>query len=336
MSDEGYVYTTLYEFDLEGNQCEVLYVPTVCIIESPSTDDRRVNRREGLAISEPLRIANIRNRVFDVTDEASFRKSLEDIREYCAIRQSVSAPGLRVRYSVPRLFLHISCHGNEDGIVFTSGHFCEWPALGNYLLSLTQDIGLYDPQVASCANLLVCMSSCRGLHARAMATSPKECPFLCLIGCKENVLWTDAIAAFNTFYHQAITKERSIPKIIESINDASLSRDVFDLVTAKGAGAEGFGDTPLVVLMLADQNGKFRWSYDPRTGQPHIPFMWPKDQVYDPSSLVPITDPVTGGKLHYFDDPADAVRFMQEHREHYCQVERCTAQEINIRFAHKY
>ena len=203
-------------------------------------------------------------------------------------------------------------------------------------MSLAQAIGLYDPAVSPCANLLVSMSSCRGLHAKAMATSPKKCPFICLIGCKEDVLWIDAVTAFNTFYHQAITKERTIPKIIQSINDASLSPNVFELVTAKDVGAEGFGDTPVVVLMSADENGKLRWSFDIRTGRPNIPCIWLKDQVCDPGSLEPITDPVTGGQIQYFDDPAEAVRFMQENRGQYCQVERCTAQEINIRFAHNY
>lgn len=335
MSDEGYVCTSLYDFEDEGQPCEVLYMPTVCIIESPSPDDRLLNRREALAISEALRLANIRNKVFDVSGEASFTESLKEIRDYCAIRHSVLVQGERTKYVVPRLFLHISCHGNEQGIGFTDGHFCDWFDLGKRLLSLAKDIGLYDSAVSPCANLLLCMSSCRGLHAKAMASSPQECPFMCLIGCKENVQWTDAVTAFNTFYHQAITKERTIPNIIQSINDASLSPEVFELVTVKDVGVEGFGDAPVVVLMSADENGRLRWSFDIRTKRPNIPCIWMKDQVCDPESLEPITDPVTGGQLQYFDDPAEAVLYMQKNSERPCQVERCAAQEINIRFVHK-
>lgn len=329
-----YVGTSLCDFDHEGQSFELLYVPTVCIIESPSKADREINRREGLAISESLRLANIRNKGFDVKDKDSFTTALEEIRDFCAIRYSVADPGGRRQCVIPRLFLHISCHGNEHGIGLTDGHFCDWADLGNELWSLAQDIGLCDPSVGPCANLLVIMSSCRGLHAKAMAT-PDKCPFVCLVGCKENVLWTDAVIAFNTFYHQAITKGRTIPKIIESINDASLSPNVFELVTPKDVGVDGFGDKPMVVLMAADENGNLMWIYDMCTNRPNIPCVWPKDQACNPLSRISITDSVSEGNLQYFEDPAEAVRFMRQNRGRCCQVERCAAQEIVLRFAHK-
>lgn len=332
MTDEPYRCTSLFDFDDEGEPCEVLYAPMVCILESPSVDDREANRCEGRAISEALRIAQIRHKVFDIVDESTFTAALEGIADFAAVRsRKLSSGGKQVR--VPRLFLHISCHGNEDGIGLTNNDFINWTTLGDRILKLATRLELFRPEWSSSANLHICMSSCRGLHARRMATNPDACPFVCLIGCKSDVLWTDAVVAFTTFYHQAITKERSTPRVIQAINDAALAPDVFELVTARDVGAKGFGEVPVVVLMSTGENRRFRWLYDTHRDREYIPYIWLKDQVCDPVTSEPILDPTTGKQPEYFDDPIESIRFMRDNPGRVCQVERTAAQEILIRFA---
>ncbi|MCE9551902.1 MAG: hypothetical protein K8T91_00790 [Planctomycetes bacterium] len=336
MSDDHFLAAPIAKFEENGELCELMYVPNVCIIESPSKADRAINRREGLAISEPLRVANIRHKLFDVGSRAELLNAFAEIAEFAAPVKLKPIPGELRKCCAPRLFLHFSCHGNSAGIALTDEDFITWSELGTILTTLATKLGLVDPEKCAAACMTLCMSSCCGLYGRAMANDTSAVPFLGLVGCNSTITWTESITAYNTFYHQVITKGRTIPYAVRSINDASLSREVFELVTACDVGAVGFTGDNLVVLASANDRGKLAWICDLRVGDPHIPFVWRKDQLFDPVTLEPIVDTVTGGTFEYFDDPEAAITFMQANPRRPCQVERCAAQEISIRFAHKF
>tara|TARA_R110002111_G_scaffold127516_3_gene192434 strand:+ start:8909 stop:9418 length:510 start_codon:yes stop_codon:yes gene_type:complete len=169
-----------------------------------------------------------------------------------------------------------------------------------------------------------------------MANNKNAVPFLALVGCHSTIEWMESITAYSTFYHQVITKGRMVPNAVKSINDASLSTEVFELVTAYDIGAVGFTGKTLVVIMSANSEGKIRWAFDMLVGKPYIPCVWSKDEINDPNTHELIVDAVSGGCPLYFDDPEAAIKFMQAHPDRLCQVERGAAQEINIRFAHKF
>lgn len=274
--------------------------------------------------------------LLDVSSHSDFVNALDEIAIFAAPVKLTKVPGQRRKCCVPRLFLHISCHGNEDGIAFTNGDVITWHELKTHLTDLTKRLHLFRPDEVSAACMTLCMSSCCGLYARAMADDKYAVPFHALVGCKSNIEWTDSITAYNTFYHQVITKERSVPRAINAINEASLSKEIFELVTAYDVGAIGFTNVTPVVLMSTDIDGKMRWAFDTQVGKLHIPYLWDKDNLYHPDTQEPIIDPATGDTPIYFDDPEKAVEFMQSNPTHFCQVERGAAQDINIRYAHKF
>ena len=334
MSPDGYFMArSIFDFEENGEMCEALYVPHVCIIESPSKDDRAIGRREGAALSSALELAGIRHKLFDVFGLKSLRSALVEMAEFCqphlATTNEVKADKKQVAF--PRLFVHFSCHGNSDGIGLTDGEFIPWTDLGQLLMKFASDLGAIEPG-QPVAPMHVCMSSCCGLYGRKMA-SPEACPFICLIGCKESVDWTDALTAYITFYHQVINKERIIPRAVTSINEASLQRDVFELVMCGDIGVSGFTSNPVVVLMCADPDGRFIWVFDQRRGRPEIPVTWPKDDLRDLVTGEPLIESSTGKPFPYFDDHAAAVNFMRGYPGRFCQVERGAAQEICIREA---
>lgn len=88
------------------------------------------------------------------------------------------------------VFLHITCHGCETGIQ-AGTDFVSWEELAFRLASLN----------AACGGALVlCMSSCEGISAIAMATMGVAVPpFKTIIGASGPVL-TTVNAAWHSFY----------------------------------------------------------------------------------------------------------------------------------------
>jgi hypothetical protein len=321
MSDHGFVGEPLGSLDLSTGRVTVVHVPHVCIIESPSPHDILDKRKEGLALSEALSLAGIRNEYFAVSSEETLRLAFERIKRFARLTSLTSSVGTSGQFvSYPKLFLHFSCHGNDAGIGLTNEDYLTWDEIAELLLDLGKDLGIFIPEKNPVCLIAVCMSSCSGLHGRKMASDSNVCPFICLIGSETEVHWTDSLTAFITFYHHLLHKGRTLARSVKSMNDAAMVRDVFRLVTPAEVGTKGIASAVKVVAMSADAKGKIRWVYDMAKGNGEKPYVDEKDRFKDQD----------GNLLPFFAEPEEALTFMRTNPENPCQVEYGAAIDMAI------
>lgn len=153
----------------------------VHIIESPSADDLLDGRTEGRVLGEALRLAEIPHSYNLPTTVQAFRKALHD-RLLDAWKHHQQPP-----------IVHLSMHGNNDGVALTDGTFLSWTDLRHSLAPLTN---------AMQGGLLICMSSCFGSSGCRMAMHDEsDQPFWALVGNAGSASWSDAAVAYVTFYH---------------------------------------------------------------------------------------------------------------------------------------
>jgi hypothetical protein len=153
----------------------------VYIIESPSAHDLLDGRTEGRTLGEALTLAAIPHWYSLAIDKATLTQALGPrLLEAC-----------RALGKLP--ILHLSVHGNQNGVQLSSGEFISWHDLRNLLLPLNQ---------AMQGGLLICMSSCFGASGCRMAMySDSEPSFWALVGNTGNTPWADAAVGYVTFYH---------------------------------------------------------------------------------------------------------------------------------------
>ena len=153
----------------------------VHIIESPSADDLLDGRTEGRALSEILNLAKIPYCYNLVTTSESFDTALNT-----RLGEAVN------RFQQPPI-LHLSMHGDQDGVELTDTTSISWTNLQARLANLTNTMQ---------GGLLICMSSCFGSSGYRMAMyEGEDKPFLALVGNESSVSWEDAAVAYVTFYH---------------------------------------------------------------------------------------------------------------------------------------
>ncbi len=153
----------------------------VHIIESPSDDDLLEERMEGKALSKALKLADIPYSYNLVTTKKSLTSAIR-----WKLHEAVK------KFNKPPI-LHISMHGNNEGVGLTNGEFISWQDLRNELTPLMNNMN---------GGLLICMSSCSGGSGCRMAMHENEdFPFWALIGNTQDALWSDAAVAYITFYH---------------------------------------------------------------------------------------------------------------------------------------
>ena len=154
----------------------------VFILESPSDEDLLEERMEGKALSTAFNLASIPHTYNLVATKKAFTTALS-WRLHEAIKSHQKAP-----------ILHISMHGNDDGVALTNGDFISWDDLRKELTPLLNNMG---------GGLLICMSSCYGTSGCRMAMHEDIVyPFWALIGNSKATMWADAAVAYITFYHQ--------------------------------------------------------------------------------------------------------------------------------------
>lgn len=179
---------------------------TVHIIESPSPDDFLDDRREGEALNAALVHAQIGARLHTVVDAACFAKAIGR-----ALAHHKSQHG---GDNIP--IVHLSMHGNEDGVALTNGNRLDWLTLGSMLRLANETVG---------GVLLVAMSTCQGFNGIEMArVGEGVLPFLALVGPSDNIAWSDTVAAFVAFYHHLVRSGGKLTRSTEVMN-AVLARD---------------------------------------------------------------------------------------------------------------
>ena len=153
----------------------------VQIIESPSDLDLLDGRTEGRCLWEALQIAGIFREYTLVTTRRTLVKSISE-------RLWEAASRMR-RWPI----LHISMHGNSDGVALTDGTFIYWDELRQLLAPVTNYMN---------GGLLVCMSSCFGSAGCRMAMHEgTDQPFWALVGNDTTIEWGDAAVGYVTLYH---------------------------------------------------------------------------------------------------------------------------------------
>lgn len=153
----------------------------VYVIESPSADDLLDGRTEGDALVRSLDLAQIPRWYSLVTDKNTLFRALGN--------RLIAAWNC---HKVPPI-LHLSMHGNTDGVGLTCGDFLNWGELRQLLLPLIRDLN---------GGLLICMSTCFGsLGCRMAMYADNEPHFWALVGNTGSPNWPDAAVAYITFYH---------------------------------------------------------------------------------------------------------------------------------------
>jgi hypothetical protein len=177
----------------------------VHIIESPSANDLLDGRTEGRVLNEILNLANIPHCYNLVTTKETFNTALGTRLDEASMNFQKNP------------ILHLSMHGNEDGIALTDNTFLEWADLQARLTPLNNHLE---------GKLLICMSSCFSSSGCWMAMNEdKDEPFWALVGNKCSVSWENAAVAYVTFYHllfkNTLVEKSQIEEYVEYMKLAS-------------------------------------------------------------------------------------------------------------------
>ena len=187
----------------------------VFVVESPSAVDLYHRRSEGEILQQALKLNGITALVKTAINLEAFEASLK-----IGFKEAMEL--------FPNLFpiLHISAHGDQDGIQLSSGEIIEWA----YLKKLLQPINK-----ALNGLLLVCLSCCEGYSGIRMAMSVEDgnFPFWAIVANGEKPIWADTAVAYTTFYH-LVAKGEYVVEAVKAMQIAS-GNNKFWVQTAEDA-----------------------------------------------------------------------------------------------------
>ncbi|GAB1544609.1 hypothetical protein NUACC21_72850 [Scytonema sp. NUACC21] len=181
----------------------------VYIIESPSNEDIENGRIEGKVLTEYFKLGG------DIPYSYNFvtnRGQLAEALTSHLIQACENFQGIPI--------LHFSMHGSKGGIHLTND-FISWHELRILLLPLLQELNIF---------LIICMSTCFGIHGCQMAMYLDNKPsFYALIGNNTKVSFKDAIMAYQSFYHRLFKGGTTFHDCVEAMKSASGNNN-FDYV----------------------------------------------------------------------------------------------------------
>lgn len=156
----------------------------VFVIESPSAPDLYHRRSEGDIVRQAVELNGIKCVVKTAISLTAFDACL---------KIGLSEAMASMTGYIP--LLHISAHGNANGIQLSDGHVMPWAELKDHLRPVNAALD---------GSLVVCMSSCEGYSGIRMAMHPEESdlPYFALVGCGAQPTWGETAVAYATFYHQ--------------------------------------------------------------------------------------------------------------------------------------
>jgi len=189
--------------------------PCVSVLESPAPRDLLRECQEGRALQTALHQARIPCRYYLAANKDAFRESLGFIAK-------------QRHQDKQQIALHISCHGNDDGIELTSGEFIKWLELGPMLVAFARDALAYHEK-ANLSSVILCMSSCSGLAAAQMGRH-QERPFMSLVAPNQSISWSDCLVSFLTFYNLFLIKDSTIGEAVTAMNSAAASENTFQVL----------------------------------------------------------------------------------------------------------
>lgn len=174
--------------------------PFVHIIESPAPEDLVEDRCEGRVLGEALSIAGIQHVYSLAVNRNMFVYSIAN-RLLDAVERFQSLP-----------ILHVSAHGDLEGIALTSGEQITWIQLASFIRPLANALE---------GNLIVCLSACSGAAGCRMAMEPGNGhTFGVLVSNTTGVSWADAAVAYVAFYHR-LFRGSSVAEATDAMKSAS-------------------------------------------------------------------------------------------------------------------
>ncbi len=199
---------------------EIKAITKIFIIESPSTEDVKEDRKEGLALSEILRLSNIQNTYMNVDSIDNLKTTLKQISS--EVKREIKKYGA--------ITLHFSMHGNQTGIGLTNGEFIDWNNLYLILKDFNDVLGYITlPNGKKLAPVNLHFSVCQGFCAIAIKNIGSESPYQSLIAPTVAVNWADSIMAFATYYHNTLHKKNGSKIAVEKMNSINDFNNVFKI-----------------------------------------------------------------------------------------------------------
>lgn len=206
---------------------ELKDITKIYIIESPSSTDILDNRKEGYALSEILKLADIQNQYYNVVDRKNLFECLNRIHN----------DAKTINGGLGHVIMHISMHGNSDGLGLTNEEFISWKEFAVILSDFNTKLGYIDfGNGFKCSPIAINMSSCKGFNAKAINEYSTESLYSTLVGPIESVNWSDSLLAFATYYHNTIHKTNTIRVAVDVMNKSAGLKNIFQVDAAKGLG----------------------------------------------------------------------------------------------------
>jgi len=185
----------------------------VHIIESPSADDIFGGDYEGHILTQALRLIRINSQYYLTVNESNFNKAIGQL--HYEITENKKIP-----------FLHISAHGNKDGIALTDKTFITWDTLKSILMPINDEMH---------GMLCGCIASCDGYNGYKMAIgSSQKTSFFALIGPTKKIPLTDMAIGFASYYHNFFLKDKSGKYAVNAMKIASGNPN-FDIMLSQEA-----------------------------------------------------------------------------------------------------
>jgi len=174
----------------------------VYIIESPSAPDLYRGRSEGGLVAQALSLEGI---------PCVVRTAISPEAFWAALR--LGLPEAMEENAGRRPMIHISAHGDSDGIQLSSGTAVKWDVLRDLLVPVNESLN---------GTLVLCMSACQGFSACRMAMQGRESsrPFYVMVGNAGTPTWSDTVVAYLAFYH-LLAKGDGISAAVDGMNAAS-------------------------------------------------------------------------------------------------------------------
>ncbi|SRR6266571_409302 len=174
----------------------------IYVIESPSAPDLYHRRSESDMIEQAVGL----NGIPSVARMAISREAFE-----AAVR--IGLREAMQQYPTLLPILHISAHGDQNGLELSNGDIITWEELRTLLTPANEALQ---------GGLMVCMSCCEGYAGIRMAMFEEESalPFFALVGSSTSPTWPETAIGFATFYH-LVAKGQDIQDAVAAMRTAS-------------------------------------------------------------------------------------------------------------------
>lgn len=192
----------------------------VHIVESPKPEEVESNITEGKRLHDMLELAGITSEHYLVGDIDKFKEMVsmmpDRVLDYKQRGES------KVSY-----ILHISAHGDEDGIGLTDSSSLNWKDLVEIIAPVNTRLGSFFPRPGTALDyeldylLVVFLSTCKGFNGFKMTLNRDQIPFRGIVGPEENVTWMESALASLILYHQHAMGLNQAPEISRIMTEAT-------------------------------------------------------------------------------------------------------------------